>query len=106
VWISTGSKSGAAALERVPERRHLHEIGPRGGDQVDGRAPAAFDVTYRLYDYGRPRELHLDAALAAARLEPWRPSTHRGISAKAGSCWRPAAASPSSAGTAKPRFAL
>jgi mannose-6-phosphate isomerase len=24
------------------------------------------DVTYRLYDYGRPRELHLDAALAVA----------------------------------------
>jgi len=26
------------------------------------------DVTYRLYDYGRPRELHLDAALAVANL--------------------------------------
>jgi mannose-6-phosphate isomerase len=31
------------------------------------------DVTFRLYDYGRPRELHLDAALAAALLEPWHP---------------------------------
>jgi mannose-6-phosphate isomerase len=29
------------------------------------------DTTYRLYDYGRPRELHLDAALQVARLEPW-----------------------------------
>jgi len=28
------------------------------------------DVTYRLYDYGRPRELHLDLALAVSRLEP------------------------------------
>ncbi len=27
------------------------------------------DVTYRLYDYGRPRELHLDAALAVAHLD-------------------------------------
>jgi mannose-6-phosphate isomerase len=27
------------------------------------------DVTYRLYDYGRPRELHLDAALAVANLD-------------------------------------
>ncbi len=27
------------------------------------------DVTYRLYDYGRPRELHLDASLAVARGE-------------------------------------
>ena len=26
------------------------------------------DVTYRLYDYGRPREVHLDAALAVADL--------------------------------------
>lgn len=26
------------------------------------------DVTYRLYDYGRPRELHLDAGLAVAHL--------------------------------------
>jgi mannose-6-phosphate isomerase len=26
------------------------------------------DVTYRLFDYGRPRELHLDAALAVADL--------------------------------------
>ena len=29
------------------------------------------DITYRLYDYGRPRELHLDEALAVAKLEPY-----------------------------------
>ncbi|RVQ69381.1 mannose-6-phosphate isomerase [Croceicoccus ponticola] len=29
------------------------------------------DITYRLYDYGRPRELHLDAGLAVARGEPY-----------------------------------
>ena len=28
------------------------------------------DITYRLYDYGRPRELHLDAGIAVARGEP------------------------------------
>lgn len=28
------------------------------------------DLTFRLYDYGRPRELHLDEALAAALPEP------------------------------------
>jgi mannose-6-phosphate isomerase len=28
------------------------------------------DITYRLYDYGRPRELHLDKALAVAHLAP------------------------------------
>ena len=30
------------------------------------------DVTYRLYDYGRRRELHLDRASAVSRLEPCR----------------------------------
>lgn len=29
------------------------------------------DVTYRLYDFGRPRELHLDEAVAVARPEPF-----------------------------------
>ena len=28
------------------------------------------DITYRLYDYGRPRELHLDKAIAVADLRP------------------------------------
>jgi mannose-6-phosphate isomerase len=31
------------------------------------------DLTYRLYDYGRPRELHLDQAIAAARPLPYQP---------------------------------
>jgi mannose-6-phosphate isomerase len=35
------------------------------------------DITYRLYDYGRPRELHLDRALEAADLDAWR---HPGLS--------------------------
>ena len=29
------------------------------------------DVTYRLYDYGRPRELHLDEAIAVATCETY-----------------------------------
>jgi mannose-6-phosphate isomerase len=29
------------------------------------------DVTYRLYDYGRPRELHLDDGVAVSRAEPY-----------------------------------
>ena len=29
------------------------------------------DVTYRLYDYGRPRELHLEDGVAVARTEPY-----------------------------------
>ena len=37
------------------------------------------DVTYRLFDWGRPRELHLDAGLDCAILEPgeWRPRPSR-----------------------------
>jgi mannose-6-phosphate isomerase len=31
------------------------------------------DLTYRLYDYGRPRALHLDAAVAVADPGPWTP---------------------------------
>lgn len=31
------------------------------------------DITYRLYDYGRPRELHLDEGLTVAKLGPWSP---------------------------------
>ena len=30
------------------------------------------DITYRLYDYGRPRELHVERALAVADLGPYR----------------------------------
>jgi mannose-6-phosphate isomerase len=29
------------------------------------------DVTYRLFDYGRDRELHLDEAVAVAKAGPW-----------------------------------
>lgn len=31
------------------------------------------DLTYRLYDYGRPRDLHLDDAVAVATRAPWQP---------------------------------
>lgn len=37
------------------------------------------DITYRLYDYGRPRELHLDAGIAVSRGEPLDPALHRHI---------------------------
>lgn len=32
------------------------------------------DLTYRLYDYGRPRELHLEEGVAVAQPGPWHPS--------------------------------
>lgn len=39
------------------------------------------DVTYRLYDYGRPRELHLDAGIAVAKGAPHDPALRRRVSA-------------------------
>lgn len=32
------------------------------------------DITYRLFDYGRPRELHLDDGVAVSKAEPYRGS--------------------------------
>jgi mannose-6-phosphate isomerase len=37
------------------------------------------DITYRLYDYGRPRPLHLDQAIAVARGEPHDPALRRRV---------------------------
>lgn len=37
------------------------------------------DITYRLYDYGRPRELHLDAGIAVARGAPHDPALRRHV---------------------------
>src|SRR3546814_12109156 len=35
------------------------------------------DVTYRLYDYGRPRELHLEDGMVASKAEPYRSEESR-----------------------------
>ena len=39
----------------------------------------SLDLTYRLYDYGRPRELHLDAGLAVSERGPfiWQTTARR-----------------------------
>src|SRR5512141_2160047 len=39
------------------------------------------DITYRLFDYGRPRELHLDAGIPVSRLgsHPARQSAREGV---------------------------
>jgi mannose-6-phosphate isomerase len=37
------------------------------------------DVTYRIYDYGRSRELHLDDAATVARASPYPAALHRNI---------------------------
>ncbi|WP_374525840.1 class I mannose-6-phosphate isomerase [Sphingopyxis sp.] len=45
----------------------IHAI---GGGLTIVEVQQNIDCTYRLYDYGRPRALHLDAALAVAGLGP------------------------------------
>ena len=37
------------------------------------------DITYRLYDYGRPRELHLDDGIRVASGKRFDPSTRRRV---------------------------
>jgi mannose-6-phosphate isomerase len=43
----------------------VHAIGPGA---VILETQQTSDLTYRMYDYGRPRELHLDKSLEAMRL--------------------------------------
>ena len=56
----------------------VHAIGP-GLTLVEVQQNS--DITYRLYDYGRPRELHLDEGLAVASGEPYPQERHRRVSA-------------------------
>lgn len=57
----------------------IHAIGP-GVTLVE--IQQNIDLTYRLYDYGRPRDLHLDEAIAVARPGPWRaPNASREVRA-------------------------
>ena len=37
------------------------------------------DLTYRLYDYGRPRELHLDRGIAVSRAAPYPAAMRRRV---------------------------
>jgi mannose-6-phosphate isomerase len=41
-----------------------------GGGMILVETQQTSDITYRLYDYGRPRELHIAEGLAATRLHP------------------------------------
>lgn len=44
------------------------------------------DVTFRLYDYGRSRQLHLDEGLAIARGEPYPDELHRHLPGRGELC--------------------
>ena len=54
----------------------VHAIGP-GLSLVE--VQQASDTTFRLYDYGRPRELHLERALAVADSGPYGAQHRRSI---------------------------
>lgn len=54
----------------------VHAIGP-GLTLVEVQQNS--DITYRLYDYGRPRELHLDEGVAVARGEPYPPQCRKAV---------------------------
>ncbi len=55
-------------FRRSSRRAPIHAIGA-GISLLEFQQNA--DVTYRLYDYGRPRELHLDDGIAVADAEPF-----------------------------------
>jgi mannose-6-phosphate isomerase len=57
-------KAGEAIL--VPAGT-IHAI---GGGMLLGEIQENSDITYRLYDWGRPREMHLDKGLAVLDLQP------------------------------------
>ena len=40
-----------------------------GGGMVLVETQQTSDITYRLYDYGRPRELHIEEGMAAIKLD-------------------------------------
>ena len=58
----------------------VHAIGP-GLTLVEVQQNS--DITYRLFDYGRPRELHLDEGLAVAKGEPYPVACHQAVPAGA-----------------------
>ncbi|HLU39816.1 MAG TPA: type I phosphomannose isomerase catalytic subunit [Planctomycetota bacterium] len=59
----------------------IHAIGP---DVVVYEVQQNSDVTYRLYDWGRPREVHLDKGLRAARFDFPAETTVAGVHTEEG----------------------
>ena len=63
---AAGLDAGASRATRSSSRRGtVHAI---GADVALCEIQQNSDITYRLYDYGRPRELHLDQAVPVADL--------------------------------------
>ena len=64
---STGGRHEPCDTWLIPART-VHAIGA-GVTAVEIQENS--DITYRLYDYGRPRELHLDHGFTVADLKPY-----------------------------------
>ena len=56
----------------------VHTVGP-GAVLLETQQNS--DTTYRLYDYGRPREIHVEQGLAATKERTWAGKVKRGDSA-------------------------
>lgn len=56
----------------------VHAIGP-GCSIIEVQQNS--DITYRLYDYGRPRELHLEEGVAVADGSPYDPANRTSVPA-------------------------
>jgi mannose-6-phosphate isomerase len=75
----------AAALDgSIEQMLHWHDVAPGDFFYIPANTVHAIgagislievqqnsDITYRLYDYGRPRELHLDEGVAVSKGEPY-----------------------------------
>ena len=70
-WCGTKCKPGDFFY--IPANT-VHAIGP-GCSIIEIQQNS--DITYRLYDYGRPRELHLEEGMAVAIGEPYDMSLMR-----------------------------
>lgn len=71
-----GSIEGLMDWKLVKAGEHYHvvpgTIHAIGGGLTIVEVQQYADLTYRLYDYGRPRELHLDNAVEAATAGPYK----------------------------------
>ncbi len=86
-------KMRAAALDgSIEQLLAWHEVGPGDFVYLPANTVHAIgaglslievqqnsDITYRLYDYGRPRELHLDDGIAVAEGGPHDPKLRRHV---------------------------
>lgn len=81
--ISPGEMRAAALDGSIEHLLEWHDVGPGDFVYLDAGTVHAIgaglslievqqnsDITYRLYDYGRPRELHLDESIAVANGGP------------------------------------